>query len=144
MCTKSICIQDYVAIGYETTLMDTDFHFVVNNKGVIYPNEKEILIGEGSWISSNCKIMKGIKLPKCSIIATNSLVLKDLSNYPEGTLFAGIPAKPIKEGVRRIFNKQLEQNLLYNVFRSQPNLESITIDTDNLDELCKNTFFTNK
>ncbi len=140
MCTKSICIQDYVAIGYETTLMDTDFHFVVNNKGVIYPNEKEIVIGEGSWISSNCKIMKGVKLPKYSIIATNSLVLKDLSQFSEGTLFAGAPVKPLKEGLRRIFNKQQER-MLSNRFRESNGLENISIDIDNLGDLCNRNFF---
>lgn len=140
MCTKSIRILDYVAIGYETTLMDTDFHFVVNHEGIVYPNEKEIIISEGCWISSNCKIMKGVKLPKYSIIATNSLVLKDLSQFSEGTLFAGAPVKPLKEGLRRIFNKQNEFMIL-SKFRKSPDLENISIDIDNLDDLCNRNFF---
>lgn len=139
MCTKKIHIQDYVAVGYETTFMDTDFHFIVDDKGCVYPNEKEIVVGEGCWISSNCKIMKGVKIPKYSIISTNSIVLKDLSSFPECTLFAGIPVKPIKYGLRRNFNKKLESFLL-SEFRSHPTLEHYSIEGDNWDKLYENFF----
>lgn len=140
MCRKNILIHDYVSVGYETTFMDTDFHFVVNKEGIIYPNEKNVEIGKGSWVSSNCKIMKGVKLPNYSIVASNSLILKDLSNFPKGSLFAGAPAIFIKDGVRRIVNRKQEAYLL-STFRNQPELEKITTEIDDIDKFCFDNFF---
>jgi len=136
MCNTNITIRDHVTVGYESTFMDTDFHFTIDvNNYKVLRNEGKIIIGEGSWISSNCKIMKGVKLPKYSVVCTNSLVLGDFSKYPETSMFAGIPAKPIKNGKRRIFDKELESKLLTS-FRNNTDLEEIILKENDLDSLC--------
>lgn len=136
MCRRGIIFQDHVSVGYETTIMDTDFHFVIDvNTRKVHRNESEIIIGEGTWISSNCKIMKGVKIPNYSIICTNSLVLNDYSSSPEASMFAGIPAKPIKTGKRRIFDVELESRLLSS-FNYDEDKDEIILDVDNWDSLC--------
>lgn len=140
MCRRRIVFQDHISVGYETTFMDTDFHFIVNTTDrKVHLNEKEINIGEGVWISSNCKIMKGVCLPANSIVCANSLLLKDFSYCRCATVFAGSPAKVINEGKRRIFNIKKEQELL-SIFQRNNTLNELQIPENDLDKLCFENF----
>lgn len=141
MCRRSIIIHDYVAVGYETTFMDTDFHYTIDiNNGRVLDCDDGVCIGEGTWISSNCKIMKGSKLPKKSIVCSNSLLLHDYSKQLDYTIFAGMPAKPIKQGRMRIFNVLKEQELL-STFRSNNEMTELFLNEYDLQSLCYNNFF---
>lgn len=55
---------------------------------------KSITIGNNVWIGGHCVIIGGIKIGNNSIIAAGSTVTK---NIPENTIYAGNPAKEIKE-----------------------------------------------
>ncbi|MDU7453100.1 MAG: DapH/DapD/GlmU-related protein, partial [Clostridium saudiense] len=44
----------------------------------------------------NCTILKGVKIGDGAVIASNSVVTK---NVPPNTLVCGNPARPIKENV---------------------------------------------
>lgn len=55
---------------------------------------KPITIGNSVWIGGHCAIMGGVKIGDNSIIASGSVVTKDV---PENTIFAGNPAKKIKD-----------------------------------------------
>ncbi len=55
---------------------------------------KSITIGNNVWIGGHCAIIGGIKIGDNSIIAAGSVVTKDV---PENTVFAGNPAKKIKD-----------------------------------------------
>lgn len=55
---------------------------------------KPIIIGNNVWIGGHCAIIGGIKIGDNSIIAAGSVVIKDV---PENTVFAGNPAKRIKD-----------------------------------------------
>lgn len=112
MCKKNIKFGNNVRVGYESTLMDTDFHYLINLESrVIKNNTKAIGIGEGVWISSNCKIMKGTHIPQGSIVVGNTLLNRDYSTEPPFTIFAGIPGKPIRHNYRRIINTRLEDKI---------------------------------
>lgn len=120
MCQKRIVIEDYASIGFESTIMDTDFHYMLDTeKMTVSDCKKEVYISKGTWISSYCKIMKGTQLPENSIVAGSSMVNKDFSQLPANTVFVGTPAKPAKIGYRRIFNKQ-EEDKLHEYFRKHP------------------------
>lgn len=54
---------------------------------------KPIAIGNNVWIGGHCVIIGGLKIGDNSIIAAGSIVTKDV---PENTIFAGNPAKKIK------------------------------------------------
>lgn len=133
MCQNRITFHDDIQVGYETTFMDTDFHFLINTETrLVKKNIAEILIESGSWISSNCKIMKGTRIPKDSVVITNTILDKDYSIESANTLFAGNPGKPISNHYRRIFNVGLEQELrdFFN------NNEIKVLSTSNLDDTC--------
>jgi len=63
------------------------------SKNVSNSNEYSINVGNDVWISANVTILDGVKIGDGAIIASNSLVNKDVEPY---TIVGGVPAKPIK------------------------------------------------
>ena len=55
---------------------------------------KPITIGNNVWIGGHCAIIGGVNIGDNSIIASGSVVTKDV---PENTIFAGNPAKKLKD-----------------------------------------------
>lgn len=101
LCRKHIIIEENCRISWEVQIMDTDFHSIVNifTKQI---NEctQSIYIGRGSWIANRVTIIKGAYICPYSIIASNSLyALKTINTY-ESSIYGGVPARLIKQGVR--------------------------------------------
>jgi virginiamycin A acetyltransferase len=65
----------------------------------------DTIIGNDVWIGYNATIMPGVKIGDGAIIASNSLVSKDIEPY---TIVAGNPAKEI----RKRFDQQTTSKLL--------------------------------
>lgn len=112
ICFDKILIGDRVEITWECQIMDTSFHYVelLENENTISPLAKPIVIGDNCWIGNRTTISKGTCLPNNSIIASNSLVNKDLSGNGSYCMFAGTPAK-FKMKCKRIYDKQIEKEL---------------------------------
>lgn len=92
---KSLTIGKNVAIAWNVTIMDSDFHnFKINNENQIIT--KEVIIGNNVWIGNNVIILKGVTIGDNAIIAAGSVVTKDVK---ENTAVAGNPAKIIKRNV---------------------------------------------
>lgn len=53
-----------------------------------------VYIGKNVWIGSNSTILPGVKIGDGAVIGAGSVVTKDV---PENSVFAGIPAKKIKD-----------------------------------------------
>ena len=73
-----IVIGNNVCIGPNSIIMDHDHSFGecgVEKKKFI---SKEIEIGDNVWIGANCIILKGVKIGNNSIIASGSVVTKDV------------------------------------------------------------------
>ena len=104
-CKKSIIIEDNCRIGWDCQLLDTNFHYTLHDGRIANPT-KEVFIGHNSWIANGTYIMKGSLLPPYSVIASRSLVNKDLSSYGEKSLFGGVPVHFITKDVRRLLNKE--------------------------------------
>lgn len=84
-------------LSWDILVMDTDFHKIRDNTGLVINNPSPIVIGNKVWIASRSLILKGTNIPDNSIIGAASVVGKVLDNA--GALYAGIPAKMIREGV---------------------------------------------
>ena len=54
---------------------------------------KEIIVEDNSWIATGSTIMPGVKIGKGAVVASGSVVTKDVPNF---TVVAGNPAKKIK------------------------------------------------
>ncbi|MBB3122746.1 virginiamycin A acetyltransferase [Mesoflavibacter sabulilitoris] len=59
-----------------------------------YPTKCNTVIGNDVWIGHNATIMPGVTIGDGAIIATKSVVTKDVAPY---TIVGGNPAKPIKK-----------------------------------------------
>lgn len=60
---------------------------------------KDVLIGQHVWIAPHTIILKGVKLPDNSIVATGSVVVKGFGEEDGGIIIAGNPAKIVKAGI---------------------------------------------
>lgn len=112
MCANNITLEDGVRLGYETTVMDTDYHYILDIPSMTTrKNVGSVKISKYTWISSNCKVMKNVTIPEHCIVVGGSLVNKDYSNVEPNTIFVGTPAKPVRSGARRIYNIKEEKFL---------------------------------
>jgi acetyltransferase-like isoleucine patch superfamily enzyme len=114
MCMVNITAHNSVRIGAQSWIvhrcqvMDSNYHFIADfKKGRINKYFKPVEIGDYCWICNSTTITGGAVIPNKTIVASNSLVNKDLSDLPENSIIGGMPAKFIKTGYRRIESMKL-------------------------------------
>lgn len=101
----SISINEKVEIGDDTSISwdcfiaDSDGHPIsperrLRHEGIDSSEIKPVYIGKNVWIGAGSRILKGVTVGDNSIVATNSVVTK---NVPPNTIIAGNPAKVVKE-----------------------------------------------
>jgi len=103
---KSITIGENVLIGPFVEIFDSNFHALEPDKRGSSPPEDadDVIIENNVFIGSNAKIRKGVTIGRDSIIASGSIVTKDV---PAGVIAGGNPARILKslydaEGLSRI------------------------------------------
>ena len=94
---KKIEFGNNCLLSWDILVMDTDHHRIRNDKGEIINEPEEIIIGDKVWIGCRALILKGTVIPSNAVIGANSVVSKELDQ--EKALYAGIPAKLIKQNV---------------------------------------------
>jgi virginiamycin A acetyltransferase len=77
---------------YPFAIFGDDWKDAMNGKQ--YPKKGDINIGNDVWIGYNATIMAGVTVGDGAIIATNSIVIKDVAPY---TIVGGNPATEIKK-----------------------------------------------
>lgn len=109
---SKVVIGAYSWIVHRCQVLDTNFHFIANfNEGVI-PNIKQpITIGDYCWICNSTTVTGGAVVPNKTIVASNSLVNKNMSDVPEESIIGGIPAKLISSGFRRVDSNKISVEL---------------------------------
>lgn len=114
ICYKHIVFGQHTDLTWQCQCMDFNSHFVRElSGGVISTIFKPVMIGDYCWIGNRTTIMPGTKLPNRTIVASNSLLNKDYTQKIEPyTLIAGQPAKPVKTGVARIYDVEMECELM--------------------------------
>lgn len=96
-CSKKIKIGQYVNVGGNTFIWDTDFHpldYKLRRDGLEGTKTNPIIIDDDVFIGANCIILKGVCIGKKSIVGAGSVVTK---NIPANEIWAGNPAKFIKK-----------------------------------------------
>ncbi len=95
---KRIIIGNNVTTSWNTLVMDTDWHPVINLKTQeTYPVSKDIIIGNNVWLCTRSVILKGCIIPDGCIVGANSLCSKVFSL--ENSVIAGNPAEVRKDNV---------------------------------------------
>lgn len=99
VCKKSVSLGDKVLVGWENTIIDTDFHRVKDEAGNFVGSAVEpVSVGHHSWLCSQVLTLKGSVLPPRCIVAARS-VLNGRYDVPECTLLGGSPAEPKRSGL---------------------------------------------
>ena len=128
VCKQSVSIGAYTRISWESQIMDTNFHYMVSEEGMVKNKDGRIVIGNHCWIGNRVTVQKGTVLNDYSIVASNSLVNKDFSNIQFGT-FGGTPAKLLAKGNIRNFNFAYEFKL-NDFFAGHPDVNEVQVNRE--------------
>lgn len=93
---RQIVIGDWVTVGANTTIVDTDFHPLQPEHRRLQPQEAAVapvVIEDEAFIGMNCLILKGVRLGRGCVIGAGSVVTRDV---PPGAVAAGNPAQVIR------------------------------------------------
>lgn len=93
---KSISIVNDCALSWGTTIIDSDFHRIIDSTLKNSSICESVNIGNHVWIGCNVTILKGVNTGDNSVIASGSIVNKDV---PENCLAGGNPARIIKKDI---------------------------------------------
>ncbi|GAA0193088.1 acyltransferase [Fulvivirga kasyanovii] len=90
---KQVKIGKNCAISWNCQILDDDLHFIQTSSGK-ESSANPIIIEDKVWIGANVIILKGVRIGEGSVIAAGSVVT---GNVVPGAVYAGVPAKKIKE-----------------------------------------------
>ena len=105
MCYIGVKFGDYVRLGYEIMLMDTNFH-------PLYDMEKKrfkraygkIEIGDYNWFGAQCFIMHSVKTPERCIFGARSMLTRG-SQFESYCVHGGSPLRVLNRNVMRIIGQ---------------------------------------
>lgn len=83
-CYSSIIIEDNVRIGWNTQILDTDFHILKSLDGEKKQSKgfAPVRISNGVWIANGCKIYKGTCIPHSCVVASDTVLHSSLKCDP--------------------------------------------------------------
>lgn len=109
LCTRGITLGNWTGIGYQSQLIDTNSHPMMNTEtNTYYPLNGTIELGNYNAVSNRVSIMLHTKTPDNFVIASNTLCNKDYTSLGENTLIGGIPAKKIRDNFKRDWESEKE------------------------------------
>jgi len=109
LCELELRIGNYVVIGWNTTIADTDFHPLDPAERIIdaiaisplgnqrvrpFIGKEPVVLEDGVWIGPNATILKGVRIGEGAFVEAGSLVTKDV---PPRARILGNPAQIIGE-----------------------------------------------
>lgn len=113
---KRVHIGEYVWLGANVTIYDTDFHPINPYErfccqGLEYVGMAEVVIDNYAWIGANVMILKGVHIGRGAVVGAGSVVTQDV---PELTVYAGNPARFVRkiEMTAEQYTKLFENELL--------------------------------
>lgn len=113
-CDYIIELEEEVHIAFQSRIMDTNFHPLINiETREVYPIKKAVKIGAKSWVASCTHIMPGSVIKKETIVSSNSMVNKDFSKSEgDKMVLGGVPARILRTGMLSIHSSQLEDEIM--------------------------------
>lgn len=88
-CADNIKIGANCKIGWDSIIMDRDYHGINNDA----ENTKPVIIEDNVWICCRAIILKGVRIGEGAIVGAGSVVTKDVTPH---TVVGGNPARIIK------------------------------------------------
>lgn len=94
-------LGESVRISWRCQICDNDFHPIHDLEGnQVNQLTKPIHIGKRVWLCNHVKVGKGVTIDDYNIVGQSSVVVQSI--HGNNQVYAGFPAKRIREGVRRI------------------------------------------
>ncbi len=87
ICKESIFIGEKTAIGWDSQILDTDFH-LIEYSGRVSELSSPIFIGNNVWISCKVSIYKGVKIADRSVISANAILFSNFKVEKENSFVA--------------------------------------------------------
>ena len=118
---KEVLVGHHSWIVHRCQVFDTSYHYTASfgsMGGQVRKIARPVHIGNYCWICNSTTVTAGVTIPNKTIVASNSLVCKDMSSIPEESLIGGSPAKLLSTGIRRVEKNEVEIN---QYFRNHPN-----------------------
>lgn len=94
-----IKVGQYAFAGHNVSILTGTHDITKRNKERMdsYPKSgRDIIIGDGVWIGSNTTILGPCKIGNSAVIASGAVVVAN-TIIPDGTVWAGIPARQLKK-----------------------------------------------
>lgn len=94
---RSVTLGQDCMVAYGSDIRCSDGHSVIDRAtGASLNPAADVRIGNHVWIGIHSQILKGITIADHAIVAARAVVTRPV---PGGTIVAGNPAKPIRDGV---------------------------------------------
>jgi len=97
ICHKHITIGKDCLFGWDSLVMDTDYHTVCDFQNKKLNEDKAIVIGNKVWIGAKSSILKGSNIPYGSVIAFNTVLYSQF--YDKNVILGGNPVRVIKKNI---------------------------------------------
>lgn len=104
---KYVEFGKHTRMGWETTVMDTNFHPIFDiNLNKFKRAYGPIKIGDYNWFGSQCKIMHSVTTPERCIFGLGSIITRG-GQYESYCLHGGSPIRILSRNVMRIIGKDI-------------------------------------
>lgn len=87
ICRHCVTLGGDSMLSWNVTVMDSDLHQILDERGCVTNPPSPVLTGEHTWIGFDCKLLKGAQVAPGSIVAAGSTITKAF--YQENTLLGG-------------------------------------------------------
>jgi acetyltransferase-like isoleucine patch superfamily enzyme len=99
LCAKKISIGNNARISWQSIIMDSDHHPILDQNNNIINEPTEVLIGDNVWIGARCFILKNTTIDDGCIIAANTTVAKNFSGIKD-SIISSNSTKILKTDIR--------------------------------------------
>lgn len=99
---KSVEIGNYVRFGWGVTLMDINFHpLIEQSTGKIKRASGKIIIGDYNWFGMECLIMHSVQTPDRCVFGARTVVTRNTEMEEFGVTVSTMRGKVVTQGVYR-------------------------------------------
>ena len=104
-----ITFGDDVLIGWNNTIIDTNFHPLYNIEKECFDKAYgEINIGDNNWLSAQCFVMHNVNTPPNVIFGARTIVTR--AKFESNCVYGGSPIRKLKANVKRIVGEDTIDN----------------------------------
>lgn len=129
ICTDNITIGENTRLGWETQVIDSNFHYTYSGaKRIVRRRSAPVFLGDNCWFGNRCSVMPGTVTENGCVFASGSLANKDYvaQGVKPHSFLAGTPAKLVAEDIYRVWDEEVESKL--NDYFDKSEKESVLLD----------------